>query len=133
VPPLSHITSCTPTQSNLHLAISLATVVSAPNIPGAKSHVPFPLLRSYQSISPGLRHVFMFCNKDISCPTPKLGDHLLSAVRDCLFNIFTAAVHIECCSSIGNLRTCLAVVTMYTKHSFGNTYCGSIFVAWLVL
>jgi hypothetical protein len=27
-------------------------------------------------------------------PTPKLDDHFLSAVRDCLFNIFTATLHI---------------------------------------
>jgi hypothetical protein len=27
-------------------------------------------------------------------PTPKLEDHPLSAVRDCLFNIFTATLHI---------------------------------------
>jgi hypothetical protein len=26
-------------------------------------------------------------------PTPKLEDHPLSAVRDCLFNIFTASLH----------------------------------------
>jgi hypothetical protein len=26
------------------------------------------------------------------CPTPKLEDHLLSAVRDCLFNIFAATL-----------------------------------------
>jgi len=140
VPPLSHITSCTLTQSNLLFVNSLATGVSAPNIPGTESRVPFSLLRSYQTISPGRRNVFMFCNKAIfygeeltaPCPTPKLGDQLLSAVRDCLFNIFTATVQIGCCSSVGNLRTC-HVVTKYTKHSFGNTYCSSIFVPWLVL
>ena len=44
-------------------------------------------------------------------PTPKLEDHPLSAVRDCLFNIFTATLHIGGCSSIRNLRTCHAVVT----------------------
>jgi len=27
-------------------------------------------------------------------PTPKLEDHLLSAARDCLLNIFTATLHI---------------------------------------
>jgi len=26
-------------------------------------------------------------------PTPKLKDHLLSALRDCLFNIFAATLH----------------------------------------
>jgi len=44
-------------------------------------------------------------------PTPKLEDHPLSAVRDCLFNIFAATLHIGGRSSIHNLRTRHAVVT----------------------
>jgi hypothetical protein len=28
-------------------------------------------------------------------PTPKLEDHILSVVRDCLFNIFAATLHIK--------------------------------------
>ena len=44
-------------------------------------------------------------------PTPKLGDHPLSSVRDCLFNIFAATLHIGGRSSIRNLRTGHAVVT----------------------
>ena len=54
MPPLSHLTFCTPTKSNLYLAHSLATVnnwpcaIQAPYIPRTKSHVPYPLLRSYQ-------------------------------------------------------------------------------------
>ena len=28
-------------------------------------------------------------------PAPKLEDHLLSAVRDCLFNIFAATIHVR--------------------------------------
>ena len=47
----------------------------------------------------------------VPCPTPKLEYHPFSAVRDCLFNIFAATVHIEGCSSIHNLRTRHAVVT----------------------
>jgi hypothetical protein len=43
-------------------------------------------------------------------PTPKLEDHPLLAVRDCLFNTFAAALHIGGRSSIHNLRTCHAVV-----------------------
>jgi len=45
------------------------------------------------------------------CPTPKLKDHLLSVVRDCLFNIFAAILHIGGRSSIRNMRTCHAMVT----------------------
>ena len=44
-------------------------------------------------------------------PTPKLDDHPLSAVRDCLSNIFAATLHIGGRSSIRNLRTPHAVVT----------------------
>jgi len=43
----------------------------------------------------------MICNKDsfygeelsTRRPIPKLEDHPLSAVRDCLFNIFAATIH----------------------------------------
>jgi len=65
--PLSHLTSCTPTKSNLYIANSLAATVEtcptqAPNIPNTEFHIPFPMLRSYQRNSPGLRHQFMFQN-----------------------------------------------------------------------
>jgi hypothetical protein len=43
--------------------------------------------------------------------TRKLEDHHLSAVRDCLFEIFPAAFHIGGRSSIRNLRTRHAAVT----------------------
>ena len=44
-------------------------------------------------------------------PTPKLEDHSLSAVRDCLFNIFAATLNIGGRSSIRNLMTRHALVT----------------------
>ena len=43
--------------------------------------------------------------------TPKLEDHPLSAVRDCLFNIFATTLHFGGRSSIRNLRMRHAVVT----------------------
>ena len=54
-----------------------------------------------------------------SRPIPKLEDHPLSAVHDCLFNLFAATLHIGGCSSIRNLRTRHAVVTgtHYTWNS----------------
>jgi hypothetical protein len=52
-------------------------------------------------------------------PTPKLEDHPLSAVRDWLFNIFAATLHIGGRSSIRNLRTRHAVVT--GKETIGET------------
>jgi hypothetical protein len=58
--------------------------------------VLFQFLRSCHRISPGPRRFETFRNnkKFLRCgvvaprPTPKLQDHTLSAVRDCLFNIF---------------------------------------------
>jgi hypothetical protein len=44
-------------------------------------------------------------------PTPKPEDNSFSAVRNCLFNIFAATLHIGGRSSIRNLRTRHAVVT----------------------
>ena len=44
-------------------------------------------------------------------PNPKLEDHPLQSLRDCLFNIFVAVLHIGSHSSIRNLRTRHAVVT----------------------
>jgi hypothetical protein len=44
-------------------------------------------------------------------PTPKLEDHPSLAVRGCLFNLFTATLHIGGRSSNRNLRTRHAVVT----------------------
>jgi hypothetical protein len=67
------------------------------NIPGTKSHVHFLSVGSFiQGTHPGPRLLVVFCNKLIFYgeellaprPTPKLEEHPLSAVRDCLFNIF---------------------------------------------
>jgi len=77
------------------------------------------LLRSYQRISPGLRHVYAFRNKasfyveQLLAPltTPKPEDHPSSAVRDRLFNIFAAALHIGGHSSNRNLMARHVLVT----------------------
>jgi hypothetical protein len=50
-------------------------------------------------------------------PTPKLEDHPSSAVRGCLFNLFTATLHIGGRSSIRNRRTRHAVVTGTHIHT----------------
>jgi hypothetical protein len=69
---------------------------------GSSSHIHFLSLRSFiQGIRPGPRLFEHFRNKLIFCgeellaqrPTPKLEDLPLSAVRDCLFNIFAATLH----------------------------------------
>jgi len=123
VPPLSHLTPCISTNPNLYLANSLTNFVRDPGLHRltncTKSHVPFLLLKSYQRISPGPRHVYPFRNKvsfdgeELSAPppNPKMEDHLLSAVRNCLFNIFTSTPYIGGRSSFRYLRTRHAVVT----------------------
>ena len=53
-------------------------------------------------------------------PTPKLEDHPSSAVRGCLFYLFTATLHIGGRSSIRNLRMRHAVVTGTRIHGYGS-------------
>ena len=57
---------------------------------------------------------FIFVGEELLAPRPtaKLEDNPLSAVRDCLFNIFAATIHIGGRSSIRNLWTPHAVVTL---------------------
>jgi len=69
---------------------------------GLKSHVLFWLFRSCQKICPGPRGFetfrntlfFLRCGVVGPMPIPKLVGHPLSDVRDCLFNIFAATLHI---------------------------------------
>ena len=57
------------------------------------------------------------------CPTPKLEDHSLLAVRDCLFNLFAANLHIGGRSSVRNLRTRRAMVTdAQTRTAYNFTF-----------
>jgi hypothetical protein len=89
-----------------------------PDIPRTKSHASFPLPGSKQRISPGPTHLFMFHNyasfydEELLTlrPTGEM-DHPLSAVRDCLFNIFAAIFHIGGRSSNHSVRKSHAVVT----------------------
>ena len=91
-------------------------------------NVPFPLLRSYQRISPGPRHIYPFRNKArfygvellAPRPTPELEYHPLLAVRNCSFNIYPATHHIGGRSSIRKLRKRHAVVT--GTHRTGNQW-----------
>jgi hypothetical protein len=79
-----------------------------------KSHVPSPLLKSYERINPGpFRNMISFYGKDLSSPRPttKLEYRPSSAVPNCLFNIFAVALRIEGRSSIRNLRMRHVVVT----------------------
>ena len=84
-----------------------------------KCPLPLPFL---SQIDPGhaptsqtnlFRNKTSFHGKELAAPRPKpkLEDHPLSAVRNCLFNIFPATLHIGGRSSIRNLRKRNAVVT----------------------
>jgi hypothetical protein len=63
---------------------------------------PYPELKLYQrnSLGPRLcivfRNMVIFYGEELLAlrPTPKLEGHPLSAVRDCLFNVFAATFHI---------------------------------------
>jgi len=56
--------------------------------------------------------IFFYGEKFLeSCPISKLEDHLASAVRYCLFNVFAATLHIGGRSFIRKLRTRHTVVT----------------------
>ena len=57
------------------------------------------------------RYVFTVRSCQHLAQPPNLEDHPLSAVRDCLLNIFAATLHIGGRSSIRNARTRHAVVT----------------------
>jgi len=92
-------------------------------------HIPFPSPRSYQRISPGTRHQFMFRNMILFIysellahrPTSTLEDHSLSALRDCLFNIFATTLHTRGRSSIRNLTKHRAVVTeTHSTRDYSN-------------
>ena len=63
-------------------------------------------------------NIWIFYGEELLAPrpTPKLEDHPLSAVRDWLFSLFAATLHIGGRSSIRNLRTRHAVVTGTHKH-----------------
>jgi len=57
-------------------------------------------------------------------PTPKLEDHPLSTVRDCLFNISAATLHTGCRFSIRHLRTRHAVVIgSHLSRCYTHTVC----------
>ena len=107
--PFPHLTSCTPTNSNLYLANSLATVVSEPdlyrlntvNLPNLMSlfHCLGRTKRRVQDRGKCIRFVTrpVFYVEDLLAPLPplKLEDRPLLAVRDCLFNILPLSSKLE--------------------------------------
>jgi len=122
--PLSHLTSCTPTKSNSHLADSLTTAVGETalqrlftfQVPNIMSlfHCLGRTKVSVQVRGTSLCFITKpVYGEELSTPrlTPKLEDHPLSAVCDCLFNTFEGTLHNGGRFSIRNPRTRQAVVT----------------------
>jgi len=77
--------------------ISFSIILSS--IPRSWIHMSlFPLFMSWQMITPSLRPCemlsFLWRGVLSTSSNPRLADHPLLAVRNCLFNIFTAAIHI---------------------------------------
>jgi hypothetical protein len=107
-------------------------------IPGTKSHVPVPFLRSYQSVSPGPRLCEYFVTKTrfhgekslVPRPTPKLVDHPLSAVRDCWFNVFAATLHIHSYPPYSQLPS-IFTATLHIRSYPPYSQLPSIFAATL--
>jgi len=69
-----------------------------------------------------IRNMVLFYGEELLTPrpNPKVKAHPLSAVRDYLFDIFAAALHIEGRSTIRNPRTRHAVVTGTQLARFPN-------------
>jgi hypothetical protein len=122
---LSHLTSSTPTKSNLYYSKSLNAAVSepalyrllifqVPNLVSFSTAQFVPEDRASPRIILGLcRNKIRFHNEELFAPrpNPKQEDHSLSAVCDCLFNIFAVIHHIGDRSPNRNLRTRHSVVT----------------------
>jgi hypothetical protein len=107
VPPPSHLTSCTPTKSNLYFESSFYTVTSEPALSKLLTlHVPSLMSLFHQLcclskefVQVGVSYLcfvtVFFYDEGLlaSRPTPQLEDYPLSIVRGCLFNVFTATLH----------------------------------------
>jgi hypothetical protein len=124
---LFHRTSCTPTESNLDLAIFLATVASDLTFHVWKLFSLFRCLGCTKGSvqARGICSSFVirrgFRARISTSPNSHLEDHPLSVVRDCLFNIFAAILHTGVRSSICNLSTRHAVVTR--THLSWSSWC----------
>jgi hypothetical protein len=108
VSPVSHLI-CTPTEPNLYIDIYFATVTSESALYRLRTlHVP-DLISIFLSLGrlfkysvqvwDPLWHFILslyFYGEELVAvgPIPKLEGHPFSAVRDCLFNMFAATLHI---------------------------------------
>ena len=126
MPPLSYLTSRTPTKSNLYLASSLAAAVSERALYRLATLNVSNLMSLFRCLDRtkvsvqvwGLLYEcfvtrYRFYDQELLAPrsTSRLENRHLSAVCDCLLNIFATSLYIGDRSSIRNLRTRHAVVT----------------------
>jgi hypothetical protein len=107
VPLGSHLSSCTPTKSYLYLASSLETVFREPALYKLLTFQVPNLISIFHSLGRlskesvqvrGSLEIFVtsfFYGAGLLTPrpTPKLEDHPLLSVRDCLFNTFAANLY----------------------------------------
>ena len=132
---VSFYTNChTPWSRNLLENVTDSQIIKKfPHFMEPESSLPHS-----QVLSPGprlslwmVRNTIRFYGEELLAPrpTPKPENHPLSAVRDCLFNIFAATLHTGGDSSIRNLRTRHAVVTetrLIMAHCIQKTSKGKI-------
>jgi len=118
--PLSHLTSCTPTQSNLYLTNYLATVVSDPGVYSLLTFQAPNLMSLFHclgctkgsvQVKDNYNMVTVHSEELLALHPTKLEDHPLSVVCECLFHIFAANLHNGGCFSNCNLRMHHAMVT----------------------
>ena len=134
----SHAGMWSPTDKIFHFILTPWSTDLPEKLTGSQTVKKFPAfygiwgsLPHSQVLSPGPRlslwmvNTIRFYREELLAlrPTPKPEHHPLSAVRDCLFNIFAATLHTGGGSSIRNLRTRQAVVTgTPTYHGSLYTY-----------
>jgi hypothetical protein len=103
-------------------------ILQKPNTQYRTHKCPPPVPFQSQNISPGprlsvstFRNVIHYYGEESLAPrpTPKLEDHRMSAVCDCLFNIFAATLHVGGRSSVRNVRM-LPWWQGPTYHGFQN-------------
>ena len=113
------ITALRSTRFSCCVMLPLETTPPAPRDPsGGVFYLRIVLSSEETSRLWAFHNILFFHGEELLSPrpTPKLEHHPLSAVWDCLLNLFAATLHIGGRSSIRNLRTHHDVMTGTHKH-----------------